>query len=358
MMRRWNGLTLVLWLLALLLAGWTLRQLPLHNIVSQVRLLSGQDWLLWSLVNIAVLYLAVKRWQLLGQALQAPLTLTRLFRLRQAGSAVSFLTPGPHFGGEPLQLYWLTRYCATPLHRAVAMLGLDRFIETGTNIAVLLVGVLVLLGTTVLPVHEWLQVAAILTGVLCTMLMAVVLVLRRPNWLERCCRFLAQRWRGIAKLGRGKDRGGPPGGDRVANARSGWRALVDLTQGALSAHQPRLWLALLLSVVGWGALLIELTLLLRFLGLSPSPVDIILIMVGMRLAMLLPVPGGIGTVEASVLWSFHFLGLPVSAAIGLIALIRLRDALMLLIGLGCLWSFSQKTDDRLPSSSHFPKVLP
>jgi uncharacterized membrane protein YbhN (UPF0104 family) len=49
--------------------------------------------------------------------------------------------------------------------------------------------------------------------------------------------------------------------------------------------------------------------------------------------MLLPLPGGIGTVEASVLWSFNTLGLPASAAIGLIALMRLRDAIMLLAGL-------------------------
>jgi uncharacterized membrane protein YbhN (UPF0104 family) len=338
-MTRWNVMTPVLWLLALILAGWTLRQLPLNDFAAQIGQLSWQNWLLWTLANGVILFLAVKRWQLLGQALQAPLSLARLFRLRQAGSAVSFLTPGPHFGGEPLQLYWLYRYFDQPLHRAVAMLGLDRFVETGTNIAVLLAGVLILLGTAILPVDEGLQVTAILGGVLCALLLAAGLVMRHPLWLANRFRPLAQRWQSGATA-----EDGIPGD----GAGGGFPGLVDLMRGALSSHRARLGLALLLSLCGWGALLVELWLLLRFLGLSPSPTDLLTIMVGMRLAMLLPVPGGIGTIETSLLWSFQTLGLPVSAAIGLIALIRLRDALVLLIGLGCLWSFHRP---RLPGKA-------
>jgi uncharacterized membrane protein YbhN (UPF0104 family) len=65
---------------------------------------------------------------------------------------------------------------------------------------------------------------------------------------------------------------------------------------------------------------------------------LVLILVAMRLALLLPLPGGVGTLEASVLWSFQTLDLPASAAIGVIALMRLRDALVLLAGLLCLRS--------------------
>ncbi len=316
--------TLALWLLALALAAWTLWQLPFGDMLAGLGLLAWREWLLWLLINVAILYVAVRRWQLLGRALQVDLSLARLFRLRQAGSAVSFLTPGPHFGGEPLQLYWLYRDCGLALHRAVAVLGLDRFLETGTNIAVLLAGVLMLLGTAILPLGEWLQVSAILISVLVGMFLAAALLLRQPDWLARRFRRLARSWRGD----------GTPDG---AEAQGG--GLVDALREALSRQRPRLWLALLISLVGWAALLIELVLLLRFLDLSPSPTGVVLIMVGMRLAMLLPVPGGIGTIEASLLWSFRFLGLPVAAAAGLIALIRLRDAIVLLVGLGCLASF-------------------
>lgn len=325
-LNRWNLVTLALWLLALALAGWTLRQLPLHSMAAQLEQLSWHNWLLWTLVNLGILYLAVKRWQLLGQALQAPLSLISLLRMRQAGSAVSFLTPGPHFGGEPLQLLWLHRVFALPLHRAVAILGLDRFVETATNIAVLLAGVLLLLGTTVVPLDEGLQVSAILVGVLVALVAAAALVVYHPLWLANRFRPLVQRWR-------------PDSAEPDANPDSGWQALVRLMQNALAMQRGRLAAALVLSLLGWVALVAELWLLLRFLGVSPTLTDLLTIMVGMRLAMLLPVPGGIGTIEASLLWSFQLLGLPVSAALGLIALTRLRDALVLLVGLGCLYSF-------------------
>lgn len=332
-LNRWNLTALVLWVLALALAGWTLRQLPLDSIATQLGQLAWYQWLLWTMVNVVILVMAVKRWQLLGQALQAPLSLASLFRMRQAGSAVSFLTPGPHFGGEPLQLFWLKRFFGQPLHRAVAMLGLDRFVETGTNIAVLLAGVLMLLGTAMVPLDDGLQVSAILGGVLAALVVAAALVVRHPVWLANRFRPLTQRWRGA---------------ENDSNQEGGWQALVRLMQSALAVHRGRLWTALLLSLLGWVALVLELWLLLRFLGLSPSPTDLLTIMVGMRLAMLLPVPGGIGTIEASLLWSFQLLGLPVSAALGLIALTRLRDAIVLMVGLGCLWSFHRP---RLPGNA-------
>ena len=324
MKRNTRALHSLLWLLALALVTWTLRQLALVDMLSWPGRLDTGQWLLWSVTNMVILYLAVQRWQLLAYASNASLSLSQLFRLRQSGSTVSFITPGPQFGGEPLQLYWLHRYFNLPLHRAINVLGLDRFLETGTNIAVLLAGVLMLLGTAIMPMEAWLQVTAILASVLLAMLIAAALILRHPEFLARCFRSLVKRWPIIALNGR-PEKGGA--------------ALVDLLRTTLTQQRPRLYLALLLALLGWVLILFELVLLLGFLGLSPSASEVILIMVGMRLAMLLPMPGGIGTVEASLLWSFGFLGLPLSATAGLITLIRLRDAVILLLGLVCLAGF-------------------
>ncbi|MHA7878601.1 MAG: lysylphosphatidylglycerol synthase transmembrane domain-containing protein [Saccharospirillum sp.] len=326
--QRRSLVTLALWLLALALAGWTLSRLPLGDIAQQLSRLSWPYGLLWALINGAIFYLAVKRWQLLGHTVAVQLSLGSLFRLRQAGSAVSFLTPGPHFGGEPLQLYWLHSHFRQPLPSAVATLGLDRFMETGTNITVLLGGVLILLGTAILPVQDGVQIALTLAATLLVMLATTAWVLRHPQWLARRFRPLLQQWRQRTATA-----------DAATTGGSGWQALVDLINGAVQQQRGRLVWALLLSLGGWGALLLELALLLNVFGLTPSITEVLAVMVGMRLAMLLPVPGGIGTIEASLFWSFQFLGFPASAALGLIALIRLRDALVLLVGLGCLWSF-------------------
>lgn len=332
MIPRRRYLTPVLWILALWLAVWSFRQVPLDQMLGQLARLSGRDWLFWLLINIAILYIAVRRWQVLGHAVQARLSLLRLFALRQAGSAVSFLTPGPHFGGEPLQLYWLCRGDRLPLPQAVAVLGLDRFMETGTNLFVLLAAVLLLVGTALLPAGEWLQVTATLVALLAGVLLAALLLLHQPDWLAGRLRPLLRRRRGAD----GEDSG--PG-----RAAAWWDDLRVRLRDALSKRGKAVGQALVWSLLGWVALFVELVVLLRYLGLSPSPSGVVLIMVGMRLAMLLPVPGGIGTVEASLLWSFRLLGLPVVAAAGLIALIRLRDALLLLVGLGCLAGINSLT---------------
>lgn len=339
-MTRWNYLTLSLWLLALGLTGWTLSRLPLDAIASQFSLLAWHNWLLWIFVNIVILYLAIQRWHVLGLALTAPIALSRLFRLRQAGSAISFITPGPHFGGEPLQLLWMRNHFNIPMHRAVAMLGLDRFMETVTNIAVLLAGVLLLLGTTILPIHEWLQISAILAGILAALLIGTALILRHPDWLAKRFSSMTHSWRADSNRKQTQ-----------SDKKTGWQSFVDLLKEAVGQHQSRLWLALLLSLAAWGVLIGELVLLLNLLGVSASPSDVVLIMVGIRLAMLLPVPGGLGTIEASLLWSFNVLGFEPSAAIGLIALIRLRDALVLLVGLACLWTFNRVPSQTADASS-------
>jgi len=321
MSMRQRFLVLALWGLALALVAWTLGQLPLGEMFVRLAQLDWQDYLWWSLTNVLILALAVKRWQALAFALHANLGMSWLFRLRQAGGAVSFITPGPQFGGEPLQLFWLNRHARLPLHQAIAVLGLDRLLETGTNIAVLLAGVLLMVGTAIMPVAQWLQVAAVLLLILGALVTTTLVIIHHPGWLAERFRRIASHWQ--------SDK--PPEGNTA-----GWEQLAALLRQAVVQERPRLWLASGLAIAGWGLLLFELLLLLRFLGLSVTVADLILIMLGMRLAMLLPAPGGIGTVEASLFWSFSFLGLPLSAAAGVIALTRLRDVVILLIGLGCL----------------------
>jgi hypothetical protein len=76
--------------------------------------------------------------------------------------------------------------------------------------------------------------------------------------------------------------------------------------------------------------------MLGFFELPLDFSDFLVILIAMRLAFLLPLPGGIGTLEAALFWAFQYLSLPVAAVMGLIALMRLRDAIILLAGLWCL----------------------
>jgi len=63
----------------------------------------------------------------------------------------------------------------------------------------------------------------------------------------------------------------------------------------------------------------------------------------MRLAFLLPLPGGIGSVEAALFWAFQMLGLQLSMAAGVVVLMRVRDLSLLLSGVLVLPALSSRS---------------
>lgn len=322
-MQRAKQLTILLWLIALALAAWTLTQLPIADITTSFATLSTTQWIFWLGLNGLIIFILTLRWQLLTQALLAPVNLAKLLLIRQAGQTVSFITPGPQFGGEPLQIYWLYKY-GLPLRKAFLSLGLDRFFELWVNFSVLLLAVLLLLsdiGNNSLGIGDWQTTLMPLLFLLGLMFSLAWLLIKQPQWISNRLERVAARWQH---------------NPRLHNINQHWQSLGDDLRIALRTQKVRFLLAAVLSLLGWAGLLGELYLILRFVGIEADLYGFLLILVAMRMALLLPMPGGVGTLEASVLWSFHTLNLPASAALGLIALMRTRDAIILLIGLACL----------------------
>ena len=94
--------------------------------------------------------------------------------------------------------------------------------------------------------------------------------------------------------------------------------------------------AIVIGVFGWLALIFELYLMMRALNLTPDLYEIVFVMLGIRIALLMPIPGGVGTIETSLIWSFVILGLCLVGAAGVIDLNRIRDLIILALGTGCL----------------------
>lgn len=311
----------LLWLAALTLVGWVLSQLPLTSMLQAVASLSPAQGLAWVAVNLAIILLATQRWKTLTQVLNLSVGFTDLLRVRQAGQAVSFITPGPQFGGEPLQIFCLYQRCQLPIHSALLALGLDRFYELWINFGVLLLAVVLLMASPAAAIGHWLQVLPLLVLLLLALSGFGYVLLTQParvlGWLNNVTRYWQQH-------------------PRLRNIETHWQRLGSDLQHAIAEHKPGLLTAFLLSLLGWGGLIAELWLLLICVGLALDLTGFMVILVAMRLAFLLPLPGGIGSLEAALFWAFAWLSLPTEAALGLIALMRLRDAVVLLAGVWCL----------------------
>jgi hypothetical protein len=117
-----------------------------------------------------------------------------------------------------------------------------------------------------------------------------------------------------------------------------WRNVVEQSEaqaGLLCRAQPRMvWAALGISGLCWIAIAGEFWLMAALLGFRLPALDAVTALVAARIAILLPLPAGLGALEASQALAMHSLGLAPAAGIAISLLIRARDVLL---GLAGLW---------------------
>ena len=96
---RWSWLV---WLAAPFLLWLSLRGVPFQDIRGVLQNVS--IWQLTALVgiNLGILLLFALRWQLILRAFGSTVSIGRILAYRLAGFGISYFTPGPQFGGEPM----------------------------------------------------------------------------------------------------------------------------------------------------------------------------------------------------------------------------------------------------------------
>ena len=307
----------IAWIVALGLAAWILSQLPLEAALQSVAGLGLEQWLLWIGVNLLVIALLVARWLVLTRAMGLAVSFAQLLRVRQAGQLISFVTPGPQFGGEPLQVYWLWKRYKLPGHSALLSVGMDRFFELWINFAVLQMAVFALALTVSTDLVDWSAIGLILSLLVLLLAFVVFFIIRKPEQVRKGIERLTRPWKNHPRLGR---------------LHTHWSRMHESLQAVIEAKRPALVQALILSLLGWVAMISEFWLLLWLVDLDFDLSSFVFLLAVTRLAFLLPLPGGIGSVEAGIFWAFSVLALPLPVATGLIVLMRLRDFVVLLAG--------------------------
>ncbi len=325
-MNKYRLVQTLTWLISLMLVLWIGKSLPLATILDSVSGLSLWQWGLWSVLNLAIILVYVQRWRCLSIAGGLNISFSHLFLLRQAGQLISLITPGPQFGGEPFQVYWLWKKFSASGSLAILSVALDRFFELWINFAVLLLGLVILMLTPALGLTDWPALAMALALMILVLSWSGWFLMSHQEKVSGWIKKLARRWQHHPQL---------------ARIDSHWDDLGAGLRRLIRAEKPFLSLALSLSLLGWAGMIFEIWLLLRFFAIEPGFTGLILLVVAMRLAFLLPLPGGVGTLEAAMFWAFTGLGLPLTGAAAVIAMMRLRDVVVLLVGLFALRRIQQ-----------------
>ena len=279
---------------------------------------------LLGVLNLFIVQAMCLRWALILRRSGHQVPFFRLVFYRLGANAVSYLTPGPQFGGEPLQVHWLSCSHGLPLDAAAASVAVDRLLELTANLCLLL-----LMGIVLLQGHYFDSSAQIpilasigLMGMAAAALCWVMASGRTP--LTRMARFGTERFglrgRGLSAvqfLERAEKQAAS-----ILNA----PARVLLLYGACAGIQ-------------WVLMLSEFWFIYHVMGVSLSYMQLFALMGAARLAFLLPLPGALGALETGQLVVLTTLGLdPVS---GMAACLTMRARDLILIGTGALESIRQ-----------------
>ncbi|MBE0698751.1 MAG: flippase-like domain-containing protein, partial [Anaerolineaceae bacterium] len=265
-------------------------------------------------LNLVFLLLVNLRWWLLLRALGWKIPLLSLVIYRLAGFGVNYFTPGPQIGGEPLQVHLLYSRHGVFLEDAITSVFFDRIVDGLANFSFLFGGCLIVIAS----------------GLLDGILPAGVWLLAFPLLLFPAGYLLALRF-------------GKQPATRLVN-RLRW-APVEGVRGMISRSEAQvarlirekpviLVVMIAISILAWAGVFLEFWLCLHFLGTQASLTESVSMLTVARFAFLVPVPGGLGALEAGQLIAAQMLGWGAAVGIAVSLLIRTRDSFFALLGLG------------------------
>ncbi|MBX3010927.1 MAG: flippase-like domain-containing protein [Caldilineaceae bacterium] len=319
-----------LWLLALLLGWWLLTRLlttpqavtdAFRQIWLGVEQVTFLDLTLLTLANLAILMILTSRWWVFLAVQGQRLPFWRLLGYRVAAFAVSYFMPGPHLGGEPLQVYFLTKQHQVPAPVAIAAVTIDKLLDMGMNLLVMLVGLALLIQQQTLLAHFPPSVLYLGLSLALLPFAVIGLILVRRHWLVA---GITGHLRRVAPT-------------TVVLQWTRWEQTLQQSE----THLLALWqqahltliLALFISVLSWIALIGEFWYMTYILGFGLSFAQAMTLLLALRFAILLPMPAGLGALEASLALATLAVGLNPLAGMSMSLLIRLRDVTLGLVGL-------------------------
>jgi len=307
-----------LWLGLPLALAWVLRDVSLAELGEALRELTPGEVALLAAVNLLVVLAFSGRWWALLRARGLRLPYLPLSAYRLAAFAVSYFTPGTHFGGEPLQVHLVHQREDVPLAMATASVVLDKTIEMIANFAFLAIGLAMVVRLGLQP-----------TGSGLVLRVASLLLLIIP------AAYLIAAWRGKRPGTWAATKSG------LRGKGSGWRArmvsALEESEREVAVAAQKAPVGILagaaFSALSWGLLLLEWAMALRFLEIDLSAGEVVAVVTAARLALFVPLPGAAGALEASLLFAVTALGYSEAQALSLALVIRVRDVAFGAVGL-------------------------
>jgi uncharacterized protein (TIRG00374 family) len=314
-LRKWLLRAAMLSLLAGLLFI-AFRKAPIADIARALGALQAWQIGLLLCVNALIYALITARWWLVVRAEGRHIRYLPMLPVRISVFGVSYFTLGPQVGGEPLQVLYLQRVHGVSYTRAAASVVMDKLFELLGNFVLLSFGLAAIFRSGLLSGASLLSQAmlVLLVALISWPLVHLVLLYHRIYPLSGALRLL---------------------GPRHAK-RKGVRFLraAEHLAGQFCQRHPRSMIAgLFVSLLAAAATVSEYALITSFLNVRLPFWKLITAWTSGWLSFLVPLPGGLGALEASQVSVLGLFGISAAAALSVVLIIRGRDLLIGSLGL-------------------------
>jgi uncharacterized protein (TIRG00374 family) len=305
------------WLVVLVfLLWWALRNAPLAEIWATLRQLELWQLAVLMAFNLGIFILITMRWWIIVHAQNTKVPLHPLLGFRLAAYGLSYFTPGPQVGGEPLQIIYLQKHYGLTYARATSAVIIDKLLEFLANFLLIGLGIYAIFRAGILSQNGIIASGSLILvmTLLLWPLVHVILLYHDKYPLSRLLRAI------------------PTHLDKLKLIRL--LIVAEHMAGSFTRRHPGALLASLgVSLLSLGGMLIEYGLMLTFLHVHLDFWQTLAALTSLLISFLMPLPAGLGALEASQVFAMNALGYPAAIGISLSLLIRARDILLGGVGL-------------------------
>ena len=295
---------------------FALRNAPLTEIWNTIRQLQLFEIGILFVLNALVVVAITARWWVIVQAENPGVPFLPMIRYRLAVFGLSYFTPGPQVGGEPLQVIYLQRYHGISFARATSAVIMDKLLEFVANFILIAAGL-----TAALRVGLFSRTSIQMSAILIPMAVVLVWPLIHLMLLYRGRYPVSALLRGVTS--------------RIGNP--AWMRLIVVSERMAASFTRRrlsaLLTALAFSVAAWAGMALEYFLIASYLDASLSFEQTLAALTAALVAFLMPLPGGLGALEASQVYALQAMGYAPALGISISLIMRGRDILNGLMGL-------------------------
>jgi len=309
--------TVLIYTVLITLLYLALRNAPfidIWNTLSQLHL--WQIGLLF-ILNSGVIFAITARWWMIVRADNPSIPFLPLVRYRLSTFGISYFTPGPQVGGEPLQIYNLQKNHGISFARATSAVIMDKLIEFLGNSILIMAGLTAAIQVGMISTNGNFALGSLipLAAILTIPLLHLTMLYHGRYPLSSILRPIAPLF------------GNPA-----------WMRLIIVSERMAASFTRRRLSAVLgaffFSLLALAGTLLEYSLMTSFLGAHLSFAQNLAGLTSVMLAFVLPLPGGLGALEASQVYALTSMGYAPAIGISLSLLIRSRD--LMNAGLGLL----------------------